>query len=193
MVAPATRACDASARQAAARGDSRMVRALIQMGADVNEVDERGRCALHCCVKRGHLGVLGVLIKLGADVNRQAHGQAEETALHVAARGRFSASVGLLLQVYYMCVCALHLGHVPRAERMLTAARSWGQHGAHVNIRTSFGETPLHIAATGVCFPLSLVACLPSGCVHMRACSAGRLKAPRQTKQRAICASSSSS
>lgn len=76
-----------------------MVRALIQMGAQVDEVDERGRSALHRAVKRGHLGVVGVLIKLGANVNKRAYGITQEAPLHLAARGRYSACLRLLLEV----------------------------------------------------------------------------------------------
>ena len=97
---------EAGAWQAASRGDSRMVRALIQMGAHVDEVDERGRTALHRAVKRGHLGVVGVLLKLGANVNKQAQGEAHEAPLHLAARGRYSASLGLLLEVSALSPCA---------------------------------------------------------------------------------------
>jgi len=123
---PHTRAQDGLSRKtplhlAAARGDSRMVRALIQMGACVHEVDQRGRSALHAAVRRGHLGAVGVLLKLGARVNQQADGvnSSLETPLHLAVCRPFLTSTRLLLQ-----------------------------YGAQVNIATSLGETPLHIAAT---------------------------------------------
>jgi len=169
-----------------------MVRALIQMGAHVDEVDERGRCALHGCVKRGHLGVLGVLIKLGADVNRQAHGQAQEAALHVAARGRFSASVRLLLQV---CMCVRHLGaHFARTGLVLTAARSWDStelmstSGRALERRRSTlpplvcASPPWRVACMAVCGRAAVRMCVRAcSCVHVLACSDGRLKVPRQT------------
>jgi len=85
--------------QAAARGDSRMVRALIEMGACINELDHRGRSPLHRAVRAGHLGATGVLLKRGADVDLSARGLFGEAPLHLAARHRFSACVHLLLQV----------------------------------------------------------------------------------------------
>ena len=58
--------------QAAKRGDSRMVRALLDMRAVVDAIDHRGRSPLHVAVRGGHLGVLGVLLKRGADANLKA-------------------------------------------------------------------------------------------------------------------------
>jgi hypothetical protein len=87
--------------QAAGQGNSRMVRALIDMGASVNLVDEDGRSALHFAVRRGHVGALGVLLKLGAKVNMQAHaGKGKgETGLHLAVGHAYLASIRLLIQV----------------------------------------------------------------------------------------------
>jgi ankyrin repeat protein len=49
-----------------------MVRALLDMRAVVDDVDHVGRSALHVAVRGGHLGVLGVLLKRGADANLRA-------------------------------------------------------------------------------------------------------------------------
>ena len=49
-----------------------MVRALLDMRAVVDDIDHVGRSALHVAVRGGHLGVLGVLLKRGADANLQA-------------------------------------------------------------------------------------------------------------------------
>ena len=96
-----------------------MVRTLIDLGARVDEMDHRGRSALHRAVARGHLGVCGVLLKRGACVNKPASGQCSETPVHVAVRHCFSGSLRLLMRS-----------------------------GASVNSKTTLGETPLHIAAT---------------------------------------------
>lgn len=78
-----------------------MVRALIDMGASLHAVDEYGRSALHFAVRRGHVGAVGVLLKLGAKVNLQAHPAfgRREAALHLAVRHAYLASIRLLIQV----------------------------------------------------------------------------------------------
>lgn len=83
-----------------------MVRALIRMGVSANELDHRGRSALHRAVRAGHLGATGVLLKLGAKVDLGACGLFREAPLHLAVRHRFSACVRLLLQVQLLSLCA---------------------------------------------------------------------------------------
>lgn len=99
--------------QAAKRGDSRMVRALLDMGAPVDHADHLGRAALHVAVRGGHLGVLGVLLKHGADANTQAAGLKCEAPVHIAAKRRFTGSLNLLLQVGRAPSCALPLVRQP--------------------------------------------------------------------------------
>ena len=69
--------------QAAKRGDSRMVRALLDMRAVVDDIDHVGRSALHVAVRGGHLGVLGVLLKRGADANLQASALRSQAPVHM--------------------------------------------------------------------------------------------------------------
>ena len=114
-------------RQAAGKGDSRMVRALVRMGAHVDELDHAGRSALHRGVRAGHLGVVGVLLKLGADVNLRARGRNLEAPLHLAARARFSACLRLLVQVRLLSPTAELLPCGPCGLRVLAHVEVEGQ------------------------------------------------------------------
>lgn len=51
--------------------DELLVRKLIEMGADVNIIDDAKYSALHFAVQNGNRGIAVDLIKVGADVNAQ--------------------------------------------------------------------------------------------------------------------------
>jgi prolyl 4-hydroxylase len=60
---------------AAAEGDLDEVRNILNSGKiDVNSVDENGWQPLHEAVHSGHLGIVQLLVKHGADVKHRTHG-----------------------------------------------------------------------------------------------------------------------
>lgn len=54
---------------AANKGDSEVVEALLDSGADINARDEQNQTALHQAASRGHNPVVKLLLERGADVN----------------------------------------------------------------------------------------------------------------------------
>ena len=55
--------------EAANKGDSEVVEALLDSGADINARDEQNQTALHQAANRGHTLVVKLLLERGADVN----------------------------------------------------------------------------------------------------------------------------
>jgi len=55
--------------EAASKGDSEVVEALLDSGADINARDEQNQTALHQAANRGHTAVVKFLLERGADVN----------------------------------------------------------------------------------------------------------------------------
>lgn len=68
---------------AAKNGDERVVRRLLEEGADVSSVDKNGCTALHVAARNGHGQVVSQLIQAGVNVN-YVHKNGF-SALHVAA------------------------------------------------------------------------------------------------------------
>jgi len=54
---------------AADKGDSEVVEALLDSGADINARDERNQTALHQAANRGHTPIVKLLLERGSDVN----------------------------------------------------------------------------------------------------------------------------
>ena len=71
------------------------VKALLDMGANVDECDERGSTALMTAAQWGHVDVCRLLLERGADVNKSD--KQGDTALHEAARSGELAIVDWLL------------------------------------------------------------------------------------------------
>ena len=74
--------------EASKRGDMRLVKTILEKGADVNAVDKGGATALIYAADGGHVKVVGLLLEKGADVNAKNKGG--WTALMWAATGSSS-------------------------------------------------------------------------------------------------------
>jgi ankyrin repeat protein len=81
--------------EAANKGDSEVVEALLDSGADINARDERNQTALHHAANGGHTPVVKLLLERGADVN--AKNLFEQAPLHGAVFRGALDSVRLLL------------------------------------------------------------------------------------------------
>ncbi|XP_059914626.1 ankyrin repeat domain-containing protein 12 isoform X1 [Gadus macrocephalus] len=81
---------------AAIRGDSKLVKELISLGADVNVKDFAGWTPLHEACNLGYYDVAKVLISAGAEVNTQ--GLDDDTPLHDASSSGHKDIVKLLLR-----------------------------------------------------------------------------------------------
>ena len=58
---------DQPVHHAARNGDTEIVRLLIEYGANVNEMNDRGHTVLYCAGGHGHLATLQLLLENGAD------------------------------------------------------------------------------------------------------------------------------
>lgn len=76
--------CGLTALHRAATVSPKMVQMLLDGGADVNCVDQKGFTALHCAVLRGNLDIVRLLVERGVDKN--ARNFLGETARDHAAR-----------------------------------------------------------------------------------------------------------
>lgn len=77
---------DAPIHVAAALGQERMLRALLQEGrGDSNALDSKGYAPIHLAVVHGHLSVAEVLLAAGADLKLRV-GESELSAVDLAAR-----------------------------------------------------------------------------------------------------------
>lgn len=84
----------------ASRGDKgehpEKIQALLELGADVNVRDYKGKTALHRAATAGFLGSMEVLLEHGADID--AADEKGETPLFDAVRAGRAAAVSLLLE-----------------------------------------------------------------------------------------------
>ena len=81
--------------KAVERGKENRVERLLEDGADVNEVDEKGMTPLHHAARRGHDDMTHMLLARGASVNAQD--QDGNTPLHLAAKSNHDETMVELL------------------------------------------------------------------------------------------------
>ena len=79
--------------EAAKKGNTTAVKALLEAGADVNTKDKKGWTGLLLAAVKGHTATVQALLDAGADVNAKAIGV---TALSLATRNGHTAVVQLL-------------------------------------------------------------------------------------------------
>jgi len=74
--------------QAVIANDEAKVRALIAEGADVNDVDNQGKTALHWAVQDGNVAIASLLLDAGADI------EAEDKEMYISSPLITAASTG---------------------------------------------------------------------------------------------------
>jgi ankyrin repeat protein len=138
---------------AAMRGDSGAVRALIQSGADVNLAEGDGMTALHWAAERGDAELAALLLKSGASVTAETR-IGRHTPLHVAARHGNSAIVRALVNAHAAVNALTTTGaaplHFAAASGDSESIAALLDHGAVIDIREpQWSQTPLMFAAAG--------------------------------------------
>lgn len=131
---------------AALSGDINTARELLAGGV---EVDAEGPATpLYFAAQNGHIEIVALLIKHGADVNAVSK---NGTPLHIAARRNRAEIVSLLLE-NGASPNAVGGGyrhtplHMAARTGALKAGRVLVDHGADVNARTRWFEPPIHFA-----------------------------------------------
>ena len=137
--------------KASAYGRIRVVKLLLEKGADVNKHNEGGETPLHYAARHGHVKVMEILIDHDADPTKKGTGCG--TPMQWAGRGGQIRAIKVLMR-YGVSVnqrgsgdtTALHeaVGHDhPDAVEFLL------ENGADVNARTESGCTPFYLASAG--------------------------------------------
>ena len=133
---------------AALNGQVAMVRALIELGTDVNKAKDNGVTPLYIATQKGHEAVVRALFELGADVNKTNDNGV--TPLYIAAQNDHEAIVRALIELVAdvnkagdngatPLFIAAQNGHVAIVRALIEA-------GADVNKAGDDGVTPLFIA-----------------------------------------------
>lgn len=149
---PASVAPEAPVADAAMRGDTSQVRALLKQGADVNAAQGDGMTALHWTATRGDADVARMLVFAGARLDATTR-NGSYTPLHLASRAGKAAVVAVLLDAGADVDAATASGgatalHMAAGIGDTAVIRVLIAHKATVDARESaFGQTPLMWAA----------------------------------------------
>ena len=156
----------------AGEGHSGVVRILLDKGANVSIVSEKGSTALHLAARNGHSEVTTLLVKAGSDMKAQTPSSGHTPLLLAAQNGHVGVMKALVkagadLEAHTsQGHTSLHLA----AEQEHTEAMALlVSAGAHLEARSSKGFTPLHAAAHWQCS--EAVALLIQAGAELKTCS----------------------
>ncbi|KAL7881882.1 hypothetical protein AOLI_G00087310 [Acnodon oligacanthus] len=134
---------------AAGRGKMDVCSYLLEEGAQVQQVNRRGMCALFCAVRQGHWQIADVLLQHGADVN--GSDKQGRTLLMVAACEGHLSTVEFLLSKGASLTSVDKEGLTPLSWACLKGHKNVVQFlvekGAVIDHSDKNGRTPLDLAA----------------------------------------------
>uniref|UniRef100_A0AAY4AEH7 non-specific serine/threonine protein kinase n=1 Tax=Denticeps clupeoides TaxID=299321 RepID=A0AAY4AEH7_9TELE len=137
---------------ASRRGQYRVARILVELGADVHLNADGLQAPLHAAAETGHTSTSRLLVRHGADIHsRNAQGL---TAIHLAAKKGHVPTVRMLLEegadprstsqaLHTPCHLAAEGGHIDVLKELLAR---WPE---AVHAQDEHGLTPLHLAVKG--------------------------------------------
>jgi ankyrin repeat protein len=143
---------DSPVADAAMRGDTEAVRALLREGADVNAAQGDGMTALHWAARHGDVTQAQILIYAGANVGAVTR-LGDYTPLHLASKAGHGDVIVTLLEAGSEASAPTSTGavqpiHFAAASGSADAVAALLDHGADANARESeWGQTPLMFAA----------------------------------------------
>ncbi|KAM0731756.1 Ankyrin-2 [Formica fusca] len=136
---------------AASRGHARCVETLVNLcGSHPDHVDDNGCSALHYAATLGHADATALILKLGADPNRQDR-KGRTPALCAAAKGQLE-TLKILSQhggsLHARTVRGTGIGHEAVASGRIELIK-WlaKRRPSTLDVATHDGKTPLHVAA----------------------------------------------
>jgi len=147
-----TKAQDDRVADAAMRGDTASVRALLKNGADVNAAQGDGMTALHWAAQNGDVAETQMLIFAGARLEATTR-NAAYTPLHLAAKAGRAGTVKALVQAGANVSAPTASGgatplHFAASQGNTDAIAALLDKGAAVDVKDSaFAQTPLMWAA----------------------------------------------
>jgi hypothetical protein len=128
---------------AAEMGEEDQMEELIRKGADINVRAANGKTPLHIAAELGKFGVVRYLMKRKANPN--VKDQLGLTPVQYAARNHFDTAVKTLLTNGAEASDILVACYAGRADRVAAFLK---KDPTLVQMRTNWGDTPLHLAAT---------------------------------------------
>ena len=143
---------DSPVADAAMRGDTDAVRALLREGADVNAAHGDGMTALHWAARRGGVVRAEILLYAGANVAAVTR-LGDYTPLHLASKAGHAGVIVTLLEAGSDANAATSTGavqpiHFAAVSGSVDAIAALLDHGADVNATESqWRQTPLMFAA----------------------------------------------
>ena len=136
-------------------GKAACIPQLIAAGLSVDFRDQYGRTSLHCAAISGQIETMGVLLKLGADVNAQCDSDGYDsgcTPLRYAVLGEYTLEVVKLLleegaKLNPSVIPIVTPIHDAAALNLQDALKLLLGYGLDANAKAANGSTPLHFAA----------------------------------------------
>jgi ankyrin repeat protein len=137
--------------KASAYGRIRVVKLLLEKGADVNKHNEGGETPLHYAARHGHVKVMEILLDHGADPTKKGTGCG--TPMQWAGRGGQIGAIKVLMR-YGVSINQRGSGdgtalHEAVKHDHPDAVRFLLENGADVDARLEYGCTPFYLASTG--------------------------------------------
>lgn len=136
-------------QECAAEGDIEGVKRLLNLGEDIDDVDQEGNTALHYAAEGGFQDVTKFLLERGADASSQ--NDDGDRPMHKATINNYVDIIALLVAGHADVNAQSNTGwtalHEAACNGRLEAAQTLLHVGADVNKRTKEGDTALHKAA----------------------------------------------
>ena len=129
-------------------GNIKLVSRLIDMGANINEMDNEGKAPLHYAIMGNHNNIADHLINKNADINLMSKNGI--TPLHIAIGKCNRDLVKVLISKNADVNVKNNKGrsplHIAAAQEMIETAKLLISKGAQIDIQDSFKFTPLHLS-----------------------------------------------
>ena len=125
-------------------GDISKVEAMLKQGIDPNVTDDFGSTGLMVAAVNGHIEIIQLLLKYGANINQGYHGKGL-----AGLEGETALSYAIISWVWYT-----QSGEKKEAEKLIPVFKFLINHGIDLKHKDQYGLTYLMIASREGIFPL---------------------------------------